>query len=144
MLSLLAGKALELLQPTYAKSRYCSCSLARSRCLTTLSLLAGKALELLQQAQQAAPTLIELHSVQARFLKHGGCLRGAAKAAVHAESLDMADRQASQPVTWVNICPVWTGDKRQSKLGFGCGVSEVLMASVSRQVCGGCDQGRAQ
>ena len=49
---------------------------------------------MLQQALDLAPTLIELHSVRARFLKHGGCPRGAAQAAVHAESLDLADRCA--------------------------------------------------
>ena len=43
--------------------------------------------------------------MQARFLKHGGCLRGAAKAAVHAESLDMADRQASQLLAF-NYLPI--------------------------------------
>ena len=59
---------------------------------TFVSACAGQALELLQQAQQAEPTLIELHSVHARFLKHGGDPRGAAQAAVHAESLDTADR----------------------------------------------------
>lgn len=57
--------------------------------------LAGKAASLLQEAIQGAPKLIELHSALAKVLKHAGNLAGAADAAVHAQSLDLADRCAA-------------------------------------------------
>ena len=55
---------------------------------------AGRAVTLLKEALQLAPSLVELHTAMAKVLKHAGNADGAAEAAVKAQSLDLADRQA--------------------------------------------------
>lgn len=52
----------------------------------------GEALTLVDRAIAHTPTVIELHGIRSKILKHGGDARGAAAAAEQARMMDLADR----------------------------------------------------
>ena len=69
------------------------------------SMLADEAIRLLREAIHLAPKLIELHTAMAKVLKHAGDNAGAAEAAVHAQSIDLADRWIFPLILTCFECP---------------------------------------